>query len=232
MSKIAQRIAKIIEKAESTNNASEAAMLMDNAHKMMEKHGLDLLSVDKLNDQDPVGHEHNGVEVNSSWKRRIAVSVAKFYGVNSVAVFGNGKKVHLTLVGRLDARETFKVMFPFVLGQINALAAGGVKEGKYPTKGKAERRISNALCSIIYRMVKERLEEHAAHNVPVKGTNALVPVDLIENEVQEAFNGRRLGAMRSSSVKVSEHARNDAATVNLDLQVGPVHKNAKQIGSA
>jgi hypothetical protein len=227
---IAAKIAKIIAKAEGTDNAEEALIFMQKAHELMEKHGMDLLEVGRLNDDDPVGHEHEGIVVSSSWKRRLSAQVARFYGVDTVAVFGTKKTVKMTLVGRRDARETFKVMWPFILGQVNALASQGVKEGRYGTRGKAQRFIANALATRLTVIRREREAEDEAKGVTTTGLNALVPVDMIQAEMESAFSPGSLKDIRATSVKTSTNARRDAAKVNVDLQVGGGRYNANQIG--
>jgi hypothetical protein len=229
----ADKIAKIIAKAEGTDNAEEAAIFMQKAQAMMEQHGIDLLELGKLDEQDPVGLDRAKLDVNATWKRRLATQVARFYGCEAVATTTNTKKVYLSLAGRQNARATFYAMWPFVLEQVSKLASDGFKSGVYGTRNKGQRYIANALCTRLHAMRLENekaLKSKETATVTATGLNSLVPVDIIASALEEEFG--KLGSFRAARVTTNGAARADASKVRMDRQVGGAPRGAVQIGSA
>lgn len=228
MTNIADKIAKIIAKADSTTNEEEAETFMAKAHELMTKHGLDLLAVGKLNSDDPLGRTQDAASASASysWAAMMGSQLARYYGCR-VVLTGTRKTNTFDVFGRESARVTFQLMFPYVYRQVMKVARELHKEGKFPTGGKARTAVGNALALRLHRMAKE--QEGAREAAPKSsGLNELVPVDLIENMMVEAYPNLR--SARSRSVKTNAAATEAAGRINVNRQMGG-GSATRQIGS-
>jgi hypothetical protein len=220
MDKIAQRIQKILDKANSTDSDAEAAMLMQKVHNMLDKHGMDLLELGKL-DEDPLGVQKGAVECAPSekWQVRLIQQVARYYGCQTVYKPGyinrlNGFRCPTTisLAGRESARMTVKAMWPFIRQQVRALGRQLAKEtGRGPSS--EVNAVANALTLRIHRLVEQQESV-----VPQKTRNALVPVDEIEAVLAEAFPD--LVGGKKVRISSNSKARDAASKVSLYRQTG------------
>jgi len=212
----AKKITAILAKAESTNHEAEAEVLMEKAHKLMMEHGITLLDLGKLH-EDPVGVNKNAVELSASypWMRRVANQLGRYYGCKVVYVNAPRNKVLLSVVGRESARITWELLVPFVQKQIQALAREAYKEGRYSSRMQAVTRIGNATAIRIAKLADEMRSDTRIFGT---GVNALVPVDIIDNALAEAFPGAV--TTRSRAASVDDYAREAAKKVNFDRQMG------------
>lgn len=216
MSNIADKITKIIAKAESTTNPDEAAVFMAKANAMLEEHGIHLHDLGRLNSDDPVGV----TEQASYWfaaegySLNMASALARYYGCKLVYI-KMGNKFYGDVTGRDSARVTYQLMWPFVQKQVRQLAREMVKEGKADTKSKAQRAIGNALTLRLHGMARENEERN-----PVAGTgiNALVPVDTIEAAMKEHYG--ELRSAKARSIKTNAAGKAAAGKVSVNRQTG------------
>lgn len=220
MSNIADKIQKILNKANSTNSDAEAEMLMQKVHSMLEKHGMDLMDLNLLDD-DPIGVDKGAVECAPAekWQVRLCHMVASYYGCDTIFRQGwtQGKHKQPTTIaigGRKSARVTVEAMWPFIRQQVRAQGRALAKEtGRGPAS--EVNAVANALCFRIHRLIQSS-EPTSSNSAAVR--NALVPVDAIKAAMQEAFpNATDSKKMRLST---NQAAREAADKVSLYRQTG------------
>lgn len=215
---IANKIAKIIAKADSTTNPEEADTFMAKAHAMMEAHGLSLLDLGRLDSEDPIGTSRDCASVSASYgcARAVATQLASYYGCELVyTAYKQENKFKFHVCGRESARITFQLMFPYVWRQVADLARKDFKAGNHKTRMSALNAVANALTLRIARLVAEQ-KDRRKEDLAGKGLNALVPVDLIEQELRNAFPRARVG--RASKMRTNESARKAADKVSFNRQ--------------
>ena len=220
---IAQKIAKIIAKADSTTNPEEAETFMSKAHDLMIAHGLDLLDLGRLS-EDPVGVDKDAAEVSASypWLRLCAGQLAAYYGCRLVTSKSGGT-VRLHVIGRQSARVTFLLMLPYVKREVLNLGRIAYNEGHYKSRMLAATRMGNALALRIAGM----LPSVAKHEG--KGVNALVPVDVLESAMADAFP--KLGGARKRRVTTDSVSSERVKGVNLNRQTEGQRLATKMLGS-
>lgn len=215
MSKIAEKIGKIINKASSTNSEAEAEMLMEKALAMLEEHGLSFADIGAANAEDPVGVEKAAVKFFASQYHRLAlyVALARYYGCETIHV-RRGNEFRIDVIGRESARTTFKLMVPFVLEQLNAVVKPLVGT-YYESRDKALRAVSNRLAQRVYLLTVEAQKRDA--EVKAERGFALVPVDLIDAAMKEHYP--RATTARSGKLNLGGNAAAQAAaSVSLHRQ--------------
>ena len=225
MSVIADKIRKIIAKADSSEHPEEAMAFLDKAQRMMEEHGLSLLDLGRLNSDDPVGtdKEFYRGRVNDSWRQMVAPQLAEFFGCRMVITHKGDNKWH-SVTGRESARITYQLMWPFVDRQVMAIARRDVAAGKYKTVNAARRQIGYALAIRIAEMNRAHKPVQAEG---LSQANTLVPVDLIRAAMAEAFPDLR--SMGAKTVRFDHNATRSAAEVSLHRQAG-ADRSALKIG--
>jgi hypothetical protein len=208
MSKIAEKIAKILAKATSTNSEAEADSLMAKVNEMLEAHGLTYADLAQANAEDPVGQTKAAAEFWASQHHRLALfsGLAKLYGARLVYT-KLGNKYTVDLVGRESARVTFQLMVPFVLKQINDAAKTLIETGAYTSKDSATRAVSNRLAVKAATMAREN-EQRDVQRVR-EGGFALVPVDLVDAAMGQFYP--RMRESRASRINVGSAAAAAAA---------------------
>lgn len=213
---IARKIAAIISKADSTAHPEEAAAFMAKAHQMLERYGIDLMDLGRLNESDPVGVDYEAVKVARSypWALPLAHQLGRYYGVRTVYTEVYGSDTIIACAGRLSARTTFQLMWPYVLRQVQNFARIAYNEGHYKSRMKAVAAMADAMTY--------RLSRLAADRQPARGStttqNALVPMDEIKQVLEEAFPSLRSARRRKLSADSRAHEL--AEKISLDSQVG------------
>lgn len=208
---IHSKIAAIIAKADSTTHPEEAAAFMAKAQAMLEKHGISLLELGRMG-EDPIGVDKDitGHSASYPWMVRVADALVKYYGCNFVR-FKRGNRITYSVAGRESARITFTLMLPFVERQVKAWGRQAFNDGVYNSRMKAVTRIGNATAVRIWQLCRETPRAEG------EGINALVPVDLIKQALQEAFPDSK--QPRKTKVTVDHYATNKAQELNLNSQV-------------
>jgi hypothetical protein len=222
--KIIERIKKVLAKAESTTSAAEAEMLMAKVQQMLTEHNITMLDVATLDLDDPVGTDKHFTKhrVVDSWLSHVAEQLARYYGCRTVRTGGYGGAKHTTAIsvtGRLSNRVTFQLMLPFVKKQIMAEGRRLVHEQpwKYTSTNMAARHVANALVFRLVKLVKEQ-EQQDQQRVAETGSRALVPVDMIDAAMADAFGTLR--EMPASAIRTSSAAQNAAQNISLYRQTG------------
>lgn len=212
MSDIAEKIRKLLAKADSSTHPEEADAFMVKAHTLMREHGLHLQDIGKLG-EDPVGIDKDGLRTSSSypWLTRVASALAALYGCKFV-YFKVRNEIKYDIVGRESARGTFQLMMPFVERQIKALAREAFNEGHYNSRMQAVSRVGNATALRIWAMVRQ------APKAEGTGVNALVPVDIIQAAMDEAYP--KVKKARAVALTVDHVAKNKASRVSVNVQAG------------
>jgi hypothetical protein len=206
--KIAEKISKIIAKADATAHPEEAESFMAMAHRLLEEHGMSLQELGTLNVNDPLGvyDSVHKTTANTTWRTVAAAELARYYGCTLV-VYADGVEKRWELVGRQNAVTTFELMWPFVMRQIMAAAVQLKKDGAYRDVKPARTAVSHSLALRINRLVTARTPSQATGDT----SNALVPV----NEIEELLNSMNL---RHAKRKVKDNARDAAAGISIDRQ--------------
>ncbi len=233
-SKTLDRIRKVLAKAEGTNNQAEAEMLMAKVQSMLDEHNLSLLDVAHADAEDPIGTDRRAAYcwVSNSWQKPLGAALARLYGCQMV--YGQYKnKISFDVVGRQSARVTWSLMLPFVLKQVRAEAktlrekdimeivqttSWDYDRAAKQTKGVGsyERAVGNALAIRVHRMAAEAEGKDATR--VANGERALVPVDMVQAELEKEFP--RLREARRSSISTTGAAKAAAAGISLHRQTG------------
>ena len=227
MTDMADKIRKIIAKADSTTNPEEADVFMAKAHALLEAHGLNLLDLGKLDSDDPIGVDAhcNTVSRSYSCATLIASELARYYGCELIWTKQRGVDTKLSVGGRESARVTFQLMFPFVFRQTRALAAQGFNAGHYKNRMQALNYVGNALA---LRLAKLNSIEDTKRAAQPQGSslNALVPVDLIQQAMHAHFG--TVKEARDRTVKTNATSKALAEQVSLN-RAAPAPTNAKRL---
>lgn len=211
---VAEKIAKIIAKAQSTDQAGEAEVLMAKAEQLLQAHNLTMADVDEAQrvTEDPMGKDSG--EVSHSWECRLFGVVAQLYGCQIVYWNGGRGKTRISVVGRLSGRTTVKLMWPYILGEVRkkALAHSKVTGQSGST---SRRRVAEALRYRIWELIREA---RSADEVRVAqgGSTALVPVSEVESAVAE-YHGK-VGKGRGAQVGTDAVAVGLAKDISLHRQ--------------
>jgi hypothetical protein len=185
-SDIAAKIQRIIAKADSSTSENEADTFMTKAHALMEAHGLSLLDLGKLDSDDPIGHDRDTYISSDPWKDKIGYDLARYYGAELITKPTGRTQRSYFVFGRLSARATFSLMLPFVLRQVATLALAEHRAHRYPNAAKARTALANALCIRLKGLTRDNQHRVTATNGK-SSLNALVPVDLIQQEIDQEF---------------------------------------------
>lgn len=209
MSNIADKISKLIAKAESTTHPEEQDTFMAKVHQLLEQHGMSLLDIGKLQSDDPVGRSKisSAYYASESSFRDVAFAAARYYGCKAtVTNIGNHRMV--AVYGRESARITFELMWPYIKKSIRRHARRLVAE-EGSTFARQQRYVADALTGRLNLLYwKNQPKGHEG-----KGVNALVPVDLIDEIMPDCKT------VRSRDLLVTQGAEDAANSINLSAQV-------------
>ena len=240
MSKIAEKIKKLIAHADGTSNQLEAEAFMSKVHDLLQAHGMTMLDLGTLG-EDAVGVDVDAISTSATycWMNSIASALGEYYGCKLVMMKGYKNDVLWTIAGRESARVTFTLMLPYVQRQVQALGLEAYRAGVYNSRLKSVSRIGNAVAFRIWAMNREaaaateaarkaaQADGRSTAAYATTGVNALVPVDIIEAAIAAKFPNLRKG--RATKLTTDNYARDAAKKVNLNSQVN--RTNTKQIGS-
>ena len=218
MSKVIERIRKVIAKAEGTDNPDEAEMLMAKAHALLTEYNIDLVELETQYSDDPVDVNRDAVShlKNDSWVGPLFTALSRYYGAVPIGERRTKNKTYYHLAGRESARVTVSLMFPFVKSQVRKFAKELVKEqpDEFRNERIAARRVANALTFRIRRLV---VESKKKDKIRVEsGKNALVPVDTINQVIKEKLGGTYTS--RRATLLSSQSAKEKADKVSLYQQ--------------
>jgi hypothetical protein len=226
MSDIAEKIARIIAHADSTTHPEEAEVFMAKAHALMEAHGISLLDLGRLDQDDPVGKTQGDQLRNNSsakWRFNLATQVANYYGCRLVGQ-NRGTFRYWIVFGRESGRITFELMWPFIDRQVLATARDLTRQGHYPTTKHAHKAVGDALTRRVWKLNMEK-QAKPKTSAQKATSNALVPVDTIQRVIDETFPNVKKG--RSTKMRDDAVARKAAEGISLNHQVK--HTARKQL---
>lgn len=220
--KIADKIRKVLAKAEGTNNPQEAEIFMAKAEALLHEHNLSMLDLNDLDTVDPVGLDRSVLKhrVNDSWMGSLAGAIARYYGCR-VVLAGDAKAKHtkhIHVAGRQSNRVTVELMLPWIRSQVMARGRQLYNEnpGEYKSDRSAARMVANALTFRVNKIVAEQKKEETTVTSKGSKTHSLIPVDMIEDVMKAEFPNLRKGRQTSVSTKKSAVAA--AAGINLSRQ--------------
>ena len=233
---IKTRIAALLAKAESTDNAHEQDAFMNKVNELLERHQIEMHEIRNSmgRESDPITKLMGDLPSQHEWPTHVGFKLARFYGAKMIRhdhtqkVWNSlGTKQHrkvrytYSVVGRESACQTFELMFPFVLSQVRQQARKFSQDTGLSIS-KAERSVGVALVDRINAMIPAT-EARRIHNEE----NALVPVTDIEAAVKELFGS--LKTIKNPTTAIYEGADEYAGKVSLNVQTTAETK--KQIGS-
>lgn len=229
-----RKIAALMAKANSTTNEHEAEAFLAKVNELLVKHQLEEWDVNDIaasKAADPtdmeVLFEYHGATPSMNDHHTI-MALARLYGCRVVTSHGRkinsrGKSVPSTkinVIGPISARETTKLMYPFVMKQCAEAGRRLSTEG-YGPASKMQLRVVNALTLRIYAMVRaaEREAELAkrAEQTSVAQSRALIIVNEIDALVERKFPDLR--TTKARSITTTSAATQEAAKVSLNRQV-------------
>lgn len=221
---IKDKIAKLLAKAEGTDNAYEASVFMGKVNELLEQHQIEMHEIRSHGgDNDPMGEQMGEFNLYASmtWSKMLISLCCKYYGARSVWW---KQKNHLKyqLFGRESARVTAELMIPFIISQVRQRARQFSEEtGR--TLSVAQREIGHALTIRVNSMLNAS-EIHRAELT----RNALIPVDTTQ-DYMDKYYGDTLRVGKARQLKYSNSARDHADRISLNHQATAAGR--LQIGS-
>jgi len=210
---IKTRIAKLLAKAEGTDNVMEADAFMAKVNELLEEHQIELHEVRAASgvDNDPMGTQKGETNIYASilWARNVAGALARYYGCRFV-YWKRGNHFTYEVAGRESARTTFELMLPFVISQVKVQARRLFNE-QGGSLSVWEREVGQALLVRLFRMTTVADERRSELS-----RNALVPVNDVDTFFEAAYpNLKKAKAVR---VNYGRDARDAADKVSLHVQ--------------
>lgn len=228
--KIIERIKRIIALANSTTHPEEAETFMAKVHEMLEQHGLSLLDVGRLDEEDPVGHlqDRNTLRANgqAKWRTMVANELAIYYGCQLIKTTYRGDNFeYWTVFGRQSALTTFNLIYPYVDRQILAVAREEVRKGHFANNKQAHGKVGQAMVLRLYRLNQEKAKTSTQSAAT---SDALVPVDQIRAAAEAFFGTLKEG--KTKSLNIDRRAAAAAEGISLALQTSG--KSVKRLASS
>lgn len=225
--KIKQRIQALLAKAQGTDNEHEAAAFMAKAEQLLEEHQIELWQLGDADDLMGSDIMFSGTSSSPTWRRHLLFAVAKYYGCRSVRQFTpkqtrsgmdyTGFDIHI--IGRESSRITVNLMMPFILEQCNEAGRRLFRQGHAGSAAALTRRVANALCARIQRLIyeQERAVASGAKGSALQ-SRALVVVDELKSFIDKEFGKLSKPTTRVKSTTAA--ARDAAERVSLYRQTG------------
>lgn len=211
-SKIKEKIAALLAKAEGTDNEFEQEAFMAKVNELLERHQIDLHEIRKPGvDADPMGKENGttNLYVSMGWAKDVANVLARYYGCRFI-YWKIGNHIKYEVVGRESARETFELMFPFVVSQVKQQGARLARQLWDTSASIMSREVGHALTIRIHKMVPQAEERRSELT-----KNALVPVSDVDAFVEANF---ALKAGKAKQLRYSSAAAAAADRVSINIQ--------------
>lgn len=213
--KIKSKIAALLAKAESTDNAFEAETFMAKVNELLEKHQLEVNEIRGANikSTDPMGWTKGETNIYASmlWARNVGCALARYYGCRML--YGkHGNHIHYRVAGPESARITFELMLPFVISQVRVQAKTvALRFGK----SSAERQVGQALEVRIWKMVPKAEERRSELSA-----NALIVLDDVDTFVESQV---KVKMAKERSVSFGAAAEEAAAKISINVQATGKH---------
>lgn len=189
--KIAERIKKLLNHAQGTDNPQEAETFLAKAMALMEEHqisNLDLMDqVDAIQEKTVL----DSATTSHAWHRRLWCVLGKYYGCDHI-MFRGAQRIETRLVGRESAIATTEVMYPFIRKQITEQGRALSKVNGMSVGG-ATKRVAAAL---IHRIAMLTAQDKKEPSTPA-GRNALVTMDAVDAFMKEQHPNVKVTQSRS-----------------------------------
>lgn len=223
---IKEKIAALLRRAASTDHHAEAEASMKLAHKLLEKHQLDMDEIELSDDPksvDPLGiKETRRFEYGTpaAEKYELEATVAQYFGCR-VLRFRQGKECIFRIYGTESSRTTHDAMFPYIWKQVLARAKDIAPSGCSRSESqRIKRDVSRALASRLWNLIAQRnLDRQEA--AALSDSRALVLLDRdqqVHDWVDSLFD--EIGEAKARKLKgPSKAAREAAAKISLARQV-------------
>lgn len=220
---IKDKIAKLLAKAEGTDNPFEQMMFMGKVNELLERYEMDMFEIRAHAgiDNDPMGEQQGEFNVYASmmWAKMTLHWVAKYYGAR--IVWNPKQKNHLPyqVFGRESARVTAELMIPYVVSQVRQQARRYKQDNprtydwKPMTDSVAQREVGMALASRLSRLANEN--EAKRNDLASK---SLVPFDATQAFMDNYFGANGLKHSRKSKKGYSGAAAAYADKISLNKQ--------------
>lgn len=223
-----EKIAKLMAKAEGTDNEHEAMAFLSKAQELMEEHQITWADVVT---PEFVSLESIQFKMGSpaSVKHELYARLSLFFGcrpVRQVIRHPNGGKTGQAtyrVFGAEAAVLTLELMFPYVWKDILRRASEKVKaQGtsdyeKLPSHRTWTKRIAHALMVRVNELVEQRRQKDALD--PTEDRQALIVIgDALDAHVRDMYKGRV--SQLTTKLKEYREAREIADKISLDRQVG------------
>lgn len=221
-SSIITKIKALLAKAASTTNANEAAAFAAKANELMEKYQIDVDAI--RNGDDPVGRDRSYEGKSGGWRQSLAGATGRYYGCRAVRTTLPDGTHTLEIFGRESARVTAMLMFPYFQKTVLAMSREMAKLTGM-NKQACSKQIGLEL-AVRLRELAPKMEADDL-NPEVKGKNALIRLDEVNQAVEAAFP--KLRKARRSSFTTTNMARDYANSISLAGQVNGASRRA--IGS-
>lgn len=212
--KIADKVRKLLAKANGTNNEAEAAAFAAKAQALMVEHNLQMSDVE-MKEEALIGVEHLRFEFkdNYPWTRQLASAVAGYY---MCGFYYMGRTNTFVLLGRPSRTEVAKMMFEYLFTTSRRLGRAYSNVGSI--RNAFERGCGIGLANRLRVLTAKAKGEPDKSGLPALYQGA-------EAEIADFMNTLR----RKSSVSktgVGFHAGQSAANnVSLNTQVGGSRSN-------
>lgn len=185
-SPIAEKIAALLRKAQSTNHPEEAETFAAKARALMEKHQISSAMVEATGeDPDPMGTDRTNTYKKgspASVKYELEIRVAKFYGCQVIVMnYEDTGRAHIEIHGPASARITHQAMFPFLWKQVCKKANDHT--GDKAEARKLQREIARAFGDRLIR-IKEEQNQARVKAAPT-GSTALMVLDQIQARTED-----------------------------------------------
>lgn len=235
---IKAKIAKLLAKAEGTDNETEAALFMAKVEELLDTYQLELWQIADVGDKMGFDVMLEGTSSSPTWVRHLVCAVASFYGCKSIRRHGiyvplePGQKpgksgpgtfdnFFIDVIGRESSRVTVQLMFPFIMGQLREAGKRLKREGHEGSVEFLTRRVANALTPRIYALLQERERAMRApaglQSEAARQQRALVVVHEINVFVNEQYGKLGKGRARPRSTTDAAHAA--AQGISIERQV-------------
>jgi hypothetical protein len=208
---MAKKIAAILAKADSSTFEGEASAFLKKAEQLMKDNGIDFMDLKFVD--DPMGVEKEVIKVSvERWQFQLISALAYYYGA-CVVRHSYARKMMISISGKESARETVKLMWPYILKSLGRQASKARKQDdRFSRKGQnlVRKEIAIALMYRIFQM---------CDNNTAKGDekNSLTIIDYSEQALNEAFG--TIKNTRKPNIRIVTYAALEYANeIGLDKQ--------------
>lgn len=210
--KIRDKIAKLLAKANGTDNRAEASSFMAKVEELLTAHQLEIGDIAKK-DQIERTVIFMAPKTLKEWHKNIPNIVARYYGCQMIMV-RKGDVVYMTAIGRESTRVTADMMMPFILDQLRAEAAEYQKKTLFSRK-RCMQDICDAFYLRLQDLIRAREKVEASHG---RTDRALTLLDESEVWLNEMFPD--IKETKGKPLNITDLAVEHAKNINLDKQVG------------